>query len=65
MFRLPRGHGRELVLDVAASVPATTVDDDFEKEMLVQVDPGDPGPLDAQSMSPRSYHSISKLPQFQ
>ena len=38
-------------LDIAASVLATAGDDDFEDEVMVEVNPGDPGPPDAETTS--------------
>ena len=44
-------------LDVAASVLETADDDDFEDEVMVEVNPGDPGPPDAATTS----EELSKL----
>ena len=38
-------------LDIAASVLATAGDDDFEDEVMVEVNPGDTGPPDAETTS--------------
>ena len=44
-------------LDVAASVLETADDDDFEDEVMVEVNPGDPGPPVAATTS----EELSKL----
>jgi hypothetical protein len=43
--------------DVAASVLETADDDDFEDEVMVEVNPGDPGPPDAET----TPEELSKL----
>ena len=47
-------------LDIAASVLATAGDDDFEDEVMVEVNPGDPGPPDAEHIGLVPYKTGGK-----